>query len=404
MASFQEEQERLRKATEQMSRGGGALTNPMPDIASQNINPEHMVSPASASGETAPIGAAPASNGANGTQAGAGDLTQDRGSGTDRLKETGPIEGLNIATTSASAISNTGKTAGNKEAAAQKKEMNESMAAQGMSPEAGLKQLIDAEVKELNRLRKANDITPKQHKELKNRWKNIYNIIPKEDMGLFLMDFGFRMMAAGETMGSAAAIGTAGQGALQGQQMRRQAEEDLTIEDRKQATQTGLRQHTALSRPTTLAAGSGYMTYVPGQGWKRIKDPDTGENVIPSSMLGKPPVDKWKIDWYVKHLGLTEAEAGRRVLGGVTPEQAMQDGQAAWARFENSSGGTITIRGESYRKRQLPAGAKKMFLDEFLSQFGFSPDAAQGGALGGATGALNGGGSGRPAGMDDYIN
>jgi hypothetical protein len=127
----------------------------------------------------------------------------------------------------------------------QKLQMNSAMAAQGANPETALKGLRDKRLKDYAAMRKKGEITPVQHTALKDRWKNIFNIVPKEDMGLFLMDFGFRAMMAGEEMGDLGAIGAAGSGALAGSQARRQAKVDAEISDYDRAQEGALDQHKA---------------------------------------------------------------------------------------------------------------------------------------------------------------
>jgi hypothetical protein len=75
--------------------------------------------------------------------------------------------------------------------------------------------------------------------EWKKRWKNIYNIIPEDQMPLFLMDFGLRMLAAsGSGQGDVFSdIGMAGSGALAGLQERQAAEQQQITEDSKAATE-----------------------------------------------------------------------------------------------------------------------------------------------------------------------
>lgn len=278
-------QEKMKEQLQQVGGGGGqAITHPLPPEAAVN-------SPAPSSGNTvAPNGAAPALAGANESQGGAGDvdLTQDRGTPDEIIKKIGPTEGLNIATQSAQAVGNTGATADNKEASDQKTQVNESMAAQGMNPKDTFDELVKENVKQLKALREGNQITPEHHDELKSRWKNIYNIVPKEDMGLFLMDFGFRLMMAGESMGDLGAIGAAGSGALSAQQGRRQATSDRAVADQQAATEMATDEYGAISdRITAEARADTASLYGRGYQGEKAWLLDLGEK------WGKSPEEIW---------------------------------------------------------------------------------------------------------------
>lgn len=60
-------------------------------------------------------------------------------------------------------------------------------------------------------------------------FKNIFNVISREEMPLFLIDFGMRAMMAGETMGDLGALGAAGSGAMGALQGRRKEAYDRQV-------------------------------------------------------------------------------------------------------------------------------------------------------------------------------
>lgn len=87
---------------------------------------------------------------------------------------------------------------------------------------------------------KDGKLTKRQALKQKVKFKNAFNKIKDEEMGLFLMDFGMRMMVAGEEMGSMGAIGAAGMGAMGALQGRRETEAAQTLEADRYEREFGL--------------------------------------------------------------------------------------------------------------------------------------------------------------------
>lgn len=166
----------------------------------------------------APGAVTPASTGSGG---GAGNPMQ-------MFESADPESVLTSAETAAKAAAKSGATA-DPQADEQKKKINESMAAQGMDPVKAYEEMRDQFSKRLETQYAKGEITKKQHKGLKNRWKNIFNVVPEEDMGLFLMDFGLRLAAHSADSDFGSAVGQAGIGALGGVQERKRYDQEMGL-------------------------------------------------------------------------------------------------------------------------------------------------------------------------------
>lgn len=219
-------------------------TNPLQD-ANENINPEAaLTSAAPGSGGIAASGTTPAPEQSN-SQPGVADSMgpprqtppTNQGNTQDWLhnKQRTDAEGLvNAATISAE------KHNGKNLSQNQKAQLKETAKALGI--DTSLKQFADEVYDELRQAHEAKKIPKKQYTKLKDRWKNIFNIIDEDEMPLFLIDFGMRAMMAGEGMGDLAAIGAAGSGALGALQGRRQmaTEQDAALRKEAFETATGI--------------------------------------------------------------------------------------------------------------------------------------------------------------------
>jgi len=285
----------------------------------------------------------------------------------------------------------------------QKVKLNESLDAWGANPEKALNQLKNDNLKRLKQLEKEGAIDKKTYTNLRDRWKNIFNVIPKEDFGMVLMDFGMRAMMAGETMGSAAALGAAGSGALQGVQARKEQDYQRGVEQEKLAGDMARADLSASTAALTASKkGSdtkdtqeGVMEWRDGK-WEYMEklNPETGkmERVMPSALAGRPPTDKWKIDRLVAG-GMSPEKADRIILLGQDPQRAKEIAVSSWNAFERDADATITIGGKTYTKRDVKkadiADLKRAYMDETLSILGIPPE-DRGPAQGG--GALNQGG------------
>lgn len=177
------------------------------------------------------------------------------------------------------------------EADAKKQKINESMAAQGMDPVEAYTELKDQYLTSLEQKHQAGQIDKKHYTKLTQRWKNIFNVVPKEDMGLFLMDFGLRLAAASAENSFGGAFGQAGLGALQGVQQRQQQEEAGALNRDQMAHEramdmVGMRQTQqrldTVNKGAPLETTTGIMQQGPDGKWGYITDPETGQPVMPS--------------------------------------------------------------------------------------------------------------------------
>jgi hypothetical protein len=260
---------------------------------------------------------------------------------------------------------------------AKKRAVGEGMA--GVNPETALMKESERRLKLYKQMEKDGEITPVQHEKLRDKWKNIFNIIPKEDMGLVLMDFGFRAMMAGETMGSAGAIGAAGAGALAGVQSRQTADYDRSVEQFNMADE-GARGalEEARQSPDTITGEKGFMEWKDGK-WTYIKD-EEGNNIVPSTLGGRPSVKKWEIDEWIK-AGYSENDARLAALSGVTMQQARDTAIKNYMRSLDSLGYVMIPGKGNVKERELTEADKRKYIDGHIKDQGYGQDG--GGALSG---------------------
>lgn len=319
MAKTQEEMEELvRKHTGAQTHplGQGPQTDVMPTTP-----PIPNASPALAPGGNGQASNAPATAQPNGPQAGAGGT-----SARDAVLNVDPKKAVEAAETSMEAISSkSGQTAkAGPEAEAQKKKINEVLSAQGVEPRKAFEDLYKTELKKLEARHESGEITKKQYKGWKNRWKNIFNTVPEEDFGLFMMDFGLRMMQAsgqGETLG--ASIGMAGQGALAGAQGRQQLKQQQSMQREQQATtralaRAGLEQKQTRDAQVESTTG-GLIERGPDGKWRPIIDPQTGKPYEReyAGRGGYRGEKAWLYDWG-KRIGKGEEELWEIVNGQMS--------------------------------------------------------------------------------------
>jgi hypothetical protein len=146
------------------------------------------------------------------------DLMQDRGPATmDAQVERDPMAATQAAEQAAQRAKS---TVGNKDDnMGEIGQLNSQLGITGKTIAEARKQALEG----LKRANVSGKIDDQQYGELKDKWKGIFNYISRDEMGLFLIDFGLRAMMAGETMGDLGALGAAGSGALGALQGRRQA-------------------------------------------------------------------------------------------------------------------------------------------------------------------------------------
>lgn len=278
-----------------------------------------------------------------------------------------------------------------------KMKVNENMEAIGSSPEKALAQLRDQRLAKYKKMREEGAIDAPTYTKLKDRWKNIFTIIPREDMGLVLMDFGLRAMMAGENMGTMAALGAAGSGALQGVMSRREADYDRQISQEQMADEGARADLDSISRakladkdsaPDTITTDQGMYQWDSEQSkYVPIKGED-GETVRGTQSEVRPPVDKWKIEqWQKAFPDMSRQEAVKRVMSGVTPEQARL---AAESDFNTAiARGSIFIPGKGrVSARNVTDEDREAFINNSVSGYGYDKPALRGGGGGGGGGAL----------------
>ncbi len=400
--SPQEAEERARQAA--LANSSGVRTFPVggpgePPPPGARPGPGLQVELIEAPGMEAPppttqpptAGATPAPTATDGTAGGASfDPMQDRGTPEQQIDRMGPGEVEQAIESSAAHVANmqTGEGAlddpdlERARVTGRKDQINQTLAAQGANPQASLEQLRDRRLAEYDRMHKEGLIDKTQHTKLRDRWKNIFNIIPREDFGLVLMDFGFRAMMAGETMGSAAALGAAGMGALGGIQQRRQQEYERQV-GAFEAADEAARADLAMMQtpPETMDTEEGVMYWdTESQSWKPLMDPETGRRAMPSTLAGRPSVRQWEIQqWQEAFPEMSVQEATRRAMSGVTPEQARMQAEASFDRAFNE--GVIFIPGKGrVRARDITDADREAYIRQRVRGYGY-----------GGGGALNGG-------------
>lgn len=283
-------------------------------------------SPALTSGMNGKPSGAPAMAKPSNPQVGAGGTTA-----RDSVLKADPKTQIEVAEQSAQAISSsTGATAKMPDGGvAQKKQVNEALAAQGMNPKDSFQQLYEQELQTLEARHKSGEITKREFKGWKNRWKNLFNTIPEEDFGLFMMDFGLRMMTAsgqGEPIG--ASFGMAGSGALQGAVARRDTKQAMGMAREQQAfdravAKSGLRERARDSQVESTE--SGLIERGPNGEWSPIINPETGKPYQRSyaGQDGYKGEKSWLYD-YGRRIGKSDEEVWD-IINGAMPDQQRRD-------------------------------------------------------------------------------
>lgn len=295
------------------------------------------------SGGTADVSGAPLSrNGATNTQAGGAEpetypmganpadpLLQDQGTPDDMIhnKMRNDPQGLvEAAEASAEGLKNT-KANDNNLSNNQTQQLQQIMKDMGAIPT--VEQMEKDIYKELSRAAEDKKITKKQHTGLKNRWKNIFNVISEDEMGLFLIDFGLRTMMAAGSMGDMAAIGAGGLGALDALEGRRQQEVDNEAARRTEARDSALAMHgAAMDREGAITNRMNATANM-----QRANATDAGYR-------GK---DAWLNNYMTNILGYSQEETGRVIAGGESYSEVVsrnvRDLQKRVADLAKSEGG-----------------------------------------------------------------
>jgi len=137
---------------------------------------------------------------------------------------------------------------------AQGQVMTENMKAQGADPTKAAEQSLEMAETNIDRSVEDKGMTKKMGAKLKKRLRKVYDTIPEDQMGMFLIDFGLRAMMAGETMGSMGALGAAGSGAMGAMQGRQRQEKTDRLSMEQAAQAEGREQFGALSDRTRADA------------------------------------------------------------------------------------------------------------------------------------------------------
>jgi len=290
--------------------------------------------------------------------------------------------------------------------AEQKKRLNDALTANGAPPEKTINDMIDEEIAKLKKQEASHEITQEVHTRLRDRWKNLRNIIPREDMGMVLMDFGFRAMIAGETMGDMAALGAAGQGALAGVAQRKEQDYQRDIDQRKAAGETvraNIATQTAVDAegkrlPDTYDTTAGKFTINENGDLEAMVDPDSGERLMPSAS-DKRSVKSWEVEeWKSRFPGMTDQDVWLATASGLTPQMAYDRASSKFDQWYNSANttkrSTLRIAGKDVRKDQLTDKQIEAWKLERVRGYGYSEGALPKAGGGGEGGALNNGDSG----------
>jgi len=212
--------------------GPGAVPGPALQMRPVQVQEGSMGQPPPAPAGQAPAGAPPSQPAlANPQQAAAPPPMTP----IQMIEETPPEVLLETAEQSADVTSRTVKS--NPDAAPQ---VNAALQQAGVNVEEAVTDLTDRLLDKAAKRAKGRESPQYNETEWKNRWKNVFNVIPRDQMGLFLMDFGLRLMAAGGSgQGNLAShIGQAGHGALGGVMERKAASEKTAREAEAEAGKT----------------------------------------------------------------------------------------------------------------------------------------------------------------------
>jgi len=405
-----------------INRAGGALAQYKDDEQNLPPSPSGSVDPTINARTTpaAPAGDAQGAGGGNvapeptaGGQTAGGqmpDYTKDRGTPDSKIPENVEEEIEKSIKHTANGTAGGALPQGDPDLAQlgvvdKKMKLNEALAAQGADPRKALEQLRDQRLARAEQLYKEGVIDKKYHTKLKDRWKNIFNVIPKEDMGMVLMDFGLRAMMAGETMGDMGALGAAGMGALQGVQQRKDQDYERKMKQQTMAEEGARRDLESITKAETagkrgadtISTDQGIMKWNPEtQSYDTpVLNPD-GTPAKPAALTGRPPVDKWRIDQLIA-MGYSPEKAKRFVILGQDPQRAREMAFSAWQAFERDENATITVGGKTYTKREVRRAdipnLREKFFNESLSVLGIGADDIGAGALsgGGQGGGANSG-------------
>jgi hypothetical protein len=203
----------------------------------------------------------------------------------------------------------------------------------GAAPLTAFEELRDARIEQAREMYKRHEIDKEQYEHVKWSWKNIFKIIPEEDLGLVLMDFGLRAMIGGETMGIGGALGTAGAGALQGVSQRREAAYQRDIAALEAGEKSALAQlkEQREQRADRLETMQGIFPFDPKTGTyatEPLKD-DEGNVLLPQSARPFSKEVNQQM-WRSAFPGMTDQDIALATLSGMTPQTARARALTLW--------------------------------------------------------------------------
>ncbi len=153
----------------------------------------------------------------------------------------------------------------------------------GKSAEGLVEDVRDREIARAEAALEKGDATEDEVKQLKFAWENIFNILPKEDFGMALLQFGAATLMASETMGDAGALG-AGVAAFAGGITERKRYRDATALQQEELDRTP---------PETLSTTGGLLEWKDGD-WQAMTD-DEGQPRHEFSSGNRPYADQVKL-------------------------------------------------------------------------------------------------------------
>jgi hypothetical protein len=270
---------------------------------------------------------------------------------------------------------------------AQMEQLSQQIEAQGGGGEKAKEQMIEQAETGIDRAVEDGKITKKQGKQKKFALNNIFKTIKREEMSLFLIDFGFRAMMAGEGMGDAAALGAAGSGALGALQGRRDKNAENQIEDLKYAKETEFEDRRVGALETQAEASmiraKSEENEKPNIQWTKdgavvIERQDDGswksvplENaegmqlqpgLTPGGKQGQFR-DQWMYDQMIAS-GYSEREAVDFINGAPTESEVRLTVQRVWLAYDDRQKLRSPISGEVKNKSEFTDAEYKRWLDE----------------------------------------
>lgn len=232
-------------------------------------------------------------------------LKKDRGKPGDIVKDMDSGDALTVVKQTVKDLEQARKSANPDLSRGQAIEITNHLEATGVDVKKAGEQMLEQYEKSVDIDVINEKVSDKEGKKRKWAFRNVYNKIAPEEMGLFLIDFGLRAMMAGESMGTMGALGAAGSGALGALQQRREANEAKAVEDYKYGLERGDTEREFGLDERRVAAEE-----------KRAETASTN--------AGRPLLAQWQRDFY-KQIGYTDEQIGEIIAGGATPQELIRE-------------------------------------------------------------------------------